>query len=87
MPTQVFKVINPKGMHARAASKIVTITSEYPCKVTLSHNNISAPGDSLLKLLTLNAPLGSKIKIDAEGIGSDQVLTKLQNLFEDGFGE
>jgi phosphotransferase system HPr (HPr) family protein len=87
MPSKILKVINPKGMHARAASKIVSITSSYKCSVTLSHKNASAPGDSLLKLLTLNAPIGSEITIDAEGLGANKVLEELENLFEDGFGE
>ncbi len=87
MPSQMLKVINPKGMHARAASKIVSIASGYECKVTLSHKKVSAPGDSLLKLLTLNAPIGAEVMVDAEGLGSDQLLNELKDLFDDGFGE
>lgn len=87
MPSQILKVVNPKGMHARAASKIVAIVSQYPCKVTLTHKRMSAPGDSLLKLLTLNAPIGSEITVNAEGDGSIIILDELRDLFEDGFGE
>lgn len=87
MPSAVLKVINPKGMHARAASKVVSIVSGYECKVVLSHKSVSAPGDSLLKLLTLDAPIGSEVTVDADGLGSENLLHDLKHLFEDGFGE
>jgi phosphocarrier protein HPr len=90
MPSTICKVSNKKGMHARAAAKIVTLIGHYPqCKVTLGHNQVEAPGDSLLKLLTLNAPLGSTIKISIEGDKklSAELLNKLSLLFAQGFGE
>lgn len=87
MPTQIIEVINPKGMHARAASKIVAIINKYSCKVTLYHKQLSAPGDSLLKLLTLNAPLGSQIKVEAVGLDAEKLIDELKTLFAEGFGE
>jgi len=74
-------------MHARAAARIVALTCKYESQVTLSHQLNQANGDSLLKLLTLNAPKGSLVTIDAKGSDSAQLLEKLQALFEDGFGE
>lgn len=87
MPSIVCNVINRKGMHARAAARIVAIVSNYRSKVTLTHKNCSASGDSLLKLLTLDAPKGSEIKIEADGVDASILLDKLQQLFADGFGE
>jgi phosphocarrier protein len=87
MPRITCKVVNQKGMHARAAAKIVTLICQYNSETILTHKNVSAPGDSLLKLLTLNAPLGSTISIQANGKDSDELLDKLSCLFAEGFGE
>ena len=81
------EVINKKGMHARAAAKIVTLICQYNSETTLTHKQTSAPGNSLLKLLTLNAPIGSKIMIEANGSDSKELLDKLKILFAEGFGE
>ena len=87
MPTITCEVVNQKGMHARAAARIVSLVCEFDCQVTLSHGDKSAPGDSLIKLLTLNAPKGSMIDIEAEGTESLSCLDDLRQLFESGFGE
>jgi phosphocarrier protein HPr len=81
------KVINQKGMHARAAAKIVALICQYNSETILTHKKISAPGNSLLKLLTLNAPKGSTITIEANGSDCDDLLNQLSNLFAAGFGE
>ncbi|MET1255801.1 HPr family phosphocarrier protein [Aliikangiella maris] len=81
------EVINQKGMHARAAARIVAEVVQYSSHAILHHNERSAPGDSLLKLLTLNAPKGSHIRITSEGPDATQLLQALQRLFAQGFGE
>lgn len=87
MLSLVCRVTNQKGMHARAAAKIVELTLGYRSKVTLSHQGRSAPSDSLIKLLTLNAPQGSLVEIDVDGVDESDCLRALNNLFSDGFGE
>ncbi len=87
MPSITCEVINIKGMHARAAAKIVNLVNLYESSVTLTHENCSASGDSLLKLLTLNAPKGSIITIEAKGEDCKVLLNKLEDLFSNGFGE
>lgn len=81
------EVINIKGLHARAAAKIVSTSSTFKSKVTLSHKTNSAPSLSLIKLLTLDAPKGSIIQITV--IGEDAALSssKLKQLFQQGFDE
>ncbi len=74
-------------MHARAAAKIVSEVRNYQSPVTLTHRERSAPGNSLVKLLTLNAPEGSVIKIDSTGPDAEQLTQALELLFSTGFGE
>ncbi|WP_196141143.1 HPr family phosphocarrier protein [Aliikangiella sp. G2MR2-5] len=87
MPTITCQVVNLKGMHARAAAQIVKLVCGYHSQVTLRHKDKEAPADSLIKLLTLNAPQGSTITIEARGNDSEQVLEALNELFAIGFGE
>jgi len=87
MPTVVCEVINKKGMHARAAARIVSIVKKHQCQVELTHLERSAPGNSLIKLLTLNAPQGSVITIDSHGSDAEQLNQALKRLFSQGFGE
>ena len=81
------EVVNTKGMHARAAAHIVSHVCQFESQVILRHRDKSAPGDSLIKLLTLNAPKGSMIEIQVEGIDEDKVIDDLESLFKKGFGE
>lgn len=80
-------VANKKGLHARAAAKIVTLANQYDSELILTHKNKSAPGLSLIKLLTLDAPQGSHINILATGIDAEAVSIAVKELFSIGFGE
>jgi len=83
----ICEVINQKGMHARAAAKIVALVDQFGGEVTLSHGDRSAPGNSLIKLLTLNAPIGSKIEISYANLAQQPLVDELVKLFAEGFGE
>lgn len=87
MESFICEVTNQKGMHARAAAKIVAVVEQYECDVTLRHQERSAPGNSLIKLLTLNAPKGSIIEITCHGEDEQAFINAIQSLFNDGFGE
>ena len=84
---QICRVTNQKGLHARAAAQIVTLSNQFQSELTLSHKNKSACGLSLIKLLTLDAPQGSNINISIKGVDSEQASLAISQLFADGFGE
>ena len=81
------KVINVKGLHARAAAKIVSISAGFESEIILSHKNNSVSGLSLIKLLTLDAPMGSTITITIIGIDANLASSRLMELFKNGFDE
>lgn len=87
MPRITCEVVNQKGMHARAAAKIVAQVNQFNSEVTLHHGDRSAPGNSLIKLLTLNAPKGSLITIQSDGPDTPALLEAMELLFASGFGE
>lgn len=87
MPEFQCEVMNRKGMHARAAAKIVNLVEQYNCDVLFQLSNRTAPADNLIKLLTLNAPQGSKITVKTSGPDAEKISPALQTLFEQGFGD
>lgn len=87
MPKQTVVIKNKLGLHARAASQIVSITNKYSSEVTIQKGNVTANGKSLLGILTLDAPLGSELLVDVEGSDAQELLDKLVELVENKFGE
>jgi len=81
------RIINQKGLHARAAAQIVTLCNQYQSLLTLTHKNKSASGLSLIKLLTLDAPQGSNITISIKGVDAESASQAINQLFVNGFGE
>ncbi len=81
------EVVNTKGLHARAAARIVTTSNQFTSVVTVSHKENIAPANSLIKLLTLNAPKGSTLIFDSEGTDCEQASSALKLLVTSGFDE
>ncbi len=81
------EVVNTKGLHARAAAQIVTTLNQFDTPITVSHKDRSAPANSLIKLLTLDAPKGSILRFDVDGDDSEIILKTIGTLVESGFNE
>ena len=81
------KVINPLGLHARAAALLVKLTARAPCEVTLECDGQEVNGKSIMGVLMLAAGQGSDVKVVCDGEGADEALAALAALFEAGFHE
>ena len=60
-------IINRLGLHARAASKFVTLASSYESELTVEKDGKQVPGKSILKVMMLAAAQGSVLKLVATG--------------------
>ncbi len=80
-------LINRLGLHARAAAKLVHVTSRFAASVTVRHNDEEVNGKSILGLLLLAAPCGTSLTITANGPDEEQALEAIQALIHDRFGE
>jgi phosphocarrier protein HPr len=80
-------LINPLGLHARAAAKLVRIACRYQSKTSITHLGRAADAKSILGVLTLAAPCGGSISIAADGEDEREVIEEIKRLFESGFGE
>jgi len=85
--TKEFTLKNKLGLHARAASKIVAVSSRYKSEVFLAKDGEKIDGKSILEILTLACPMGSRIIVEAQGVDADAVMREIETLIEDKFGE
>lgn len=84
---QEFVVANRMGIHARVAAQIARVASRFESQILIAKNEISVNGKSILDLMTLVCPYGSKIVISAKGHDAAEALNALAALFQTKFGE
>jgi len=84
---KTFTLKNKLGLHARAAATIVNVSSRYDSRVFLEKDGKKIDGKSILDILTLACPLGSRITVEADGLDADDVMKEIEELVENKFGE
>ena len=85
--TRTFKIKNKLGLHARPAAKLVSVSTQYESTIIFERNGDKADGKSLLSVLTLACPKGSRITIIADGNDASEAIEALGKIIEDKFGE
>lgn len=83
------KVINPLGLHARAAAQLVRLAGTFHSKIILhrTDNNVIADAKSILSVLTLAASKGIELEIHVEGEDEETAFEAIREIFQNGFGE
>ena len=81
------RILNEKGLHARAAAKFVELVDKFDVKVVVKKDSLEASGDSIMGELMLGASKGSEIDLVLSGKQSEDTLKALSNLVENLFGE
>jgi phosphocarrier protein HPr len=80
-------IINRKGLHARAAAKVVKLSNQFTCEITFSRNGLDASGRAILDLLMLAASQGKDVTIQCDGADAQDALEALSDLLNRGFDE
>ena len=81
------KILNEKGLHARAAAKFVELVDAFDVSLVVKKDNLEASGDSIMGLLMLAASRGTEIELVASGLEAAETLSALSDLIENRFGE
>ncbi|WP_126978410.1 HPr family phosphocarrier protein [Frigidibacter oleivorans] len=84
---KTLKIVNEKGLHARASAKFVEVVERFDARVQVSRDGMTVSGDSIMGLLMLGASKGSTIEIETSGAESAPLATALETLVADRFGE
>lgn len=78
---------NALGLHLRAAAAFARVAERFTSDVSMERDALSANGKSIISLVTLAAPKGTRVRIIAEGADSDAAVKALAELVEQKFGE
>ncbi len=81
------KIVNEKGLHARASAKLVEVVEAFDARAEVSKDGMSASGDSIMGLLMLAASKGSSIDVETSGPDAVALAEALTALVADRFGE
>ena len=81
------RIVNRRGLHARASAKFVSIASTLPQKVEVEKDGNCVCGTSIMGLMMLGAAMGDCVTIRVEGEGAAEALEQLAGLVESRFGE
>jgi phosphocarrier protein HPr len=84
---QVLKIINEKGLHARASAKFVEVVEGFDADAEVEKDGMSVSGDSIMGLLMLAASRGTEIQVATSGAQAQPLMDALSALIADKFGE
>jgi phosphocarrier protein HPr len=82
-----FVIKNRLGLHARPAATFVKKADEFNSSIWIERDGTEVNGKSIMGLLMLACPLGSKIKIKVDGTDEQKAIEALGQLIEEGFYE
>jgi phosphocarrier protein HPr len=83
-----FTIVNERGLHARAATKLVQLAARFPCEVTLvGREGQQANGKSVMGVLLLCGSKGTQLEVHAEGQRASEAVDALGELIRERFGE
>ncbi len=81
------KIVNEKGLHARASAKLVEVVEAFDAQAEVVKDGMSASGDSIMGLLMLAASKGTFIDVETSGPDAEALADALTALVADKFGE
>lgn len=81
------KIVNEKGLHARASAKLVEVVEAHDAAARVSKDGLSTSGDSIMGLLMLAASKGTTIEVETSGTEADQLADAIDALVANKFGE
>ena len=85
MVIREFTILNEDGLHARPAAVFVKVAGQFKSDVSVTNNEVSVDGKSIIGLLTLGAGYGSKITVKASGSDESKMIRAIQEIIKNKF--
>ena len=82
-----FTIVNKLGLHARAASKLVSVASKFESDIQIDKEGYIVNGKSIMGVLMLAAPKGMNLRLIIDGADEKQATEELMDLINNRFGE
>ena len=86
-PSRELLIVNKRGLHARASAKFVQTVGQFNADVTVTKDGTTVGGMSIMGLMMLAASPGCSVYVTASGPQALEVLSALERLVADRFGE
>jgi phosphotransferase system HPr (HPr) family protein len=82
-------VVNPLGLHARAAAQLVRLAGTFRSRIRIRRDDTGgfANAKSILSVLALAASIGTLLQVEINGDDEQAAFDAVTRLFADGFGE
>lgn len=87
MTAKTLRIINEKGLHARASAKFVEVVEQHDAQASVTKDGMTVSGDSIMGLLMLAASRGTAIDVATSGAEADKLADALEALVANRFGE
>lgn len=91
MLNETITIINKRGLHARAAAKLVTAAAGFNARVQVriasSPTDNWADAKSVMSLMLLAATQGTKLEVQTDGADEENAMYTVRNLIEQRFEE
>lgn len=80
-------IINKLGLHARAASKLVTTASAFASQIRIGRDTQMADAKSIMAVMMLAACKGTELNLEVEGKDEEQACKAVIDLINQRFDE
>ncbi len=80
-------IINKLGLHARAASKLVNLASQFASSVNLKNKGNSVNAKSIMGVMMLAASKGTEMVLEVEGEDEEACSNAIIELINNRFDE
>ncbi|WP_299180904.1 HPr family phosphocarrier protein [uncultured Neptuniibacter sp.] len=80
-------IINKLGLHARAAAKLIGVTSRFSADITLIKEGREVDGKSIMSVMMLAASKGTTLTVKTQGSDEDKAILAIEELINNRFDE
>lgn len=80
-------IVNKLGLHARAATKLVTLANQFEATITIIKDDKSADASSVLGLMMFESHQGESVQVVCEGNDAEQAFEAIKSLIDGKFDE
>lgn len=87
MLTETITIINKRGLHARAAAKLATLSAQFGCRTQARTNGNWVDAKSVMSLMLLAATQGTNLEVSTDGddevVAMETIRALINNRFEE----
>ena len=80
-------LVNKLGLHARAASKLMTTAATFSSQIHLAKDGQIADAKNIMSLLMLAASMGTELDLEIDGEDQDNAYAAIVDLINRRFDE